>query len=183
MEKGLQMLIGLTGYARSGKDSVAEILVKRFGFKRVAFADPIRELLYELNPQIGSLELREFVDQYGWDVAKANPKVREMLQNLGVGARKLFHETFWIEQALKKVQDAERIVVTDVRFKNEANWIKGYESSQIWRIKRLNTGAINDHVSEAEMDDYKVDQIFINHGTLDDLDHLVVQRMIPYLGE
>jgi dephospho-CoA kinase len=40
------MIIGLTGYAQSGKDTVANILVENYGYQRVAFADPIRALLY-----------------------------------------------------------------------------------------------------------------------------------------
>ncbi len=49
------MIIGLTGYAQSGKDTVANILVERYGFTRVAFADKIREFLYETNPMYDSI--------------------------------------------------------------------------------------------------------------------------------
>ena len=46
------MIIGLTGYAQSGKDTVAQVLVDNYGFNRVSFADPIRKLLYETNPML-----------------------------------------------------------------------------------------------------------------------------------
>ena len=39
------MIIGLTGYAQAGKDSVANSLVQNYGYTRVAFADKIKELL------------------------------------------------------------------------------------------------------------------------------------------
>jgi len=39
------MIIGLSGYASAGKDSVAQILVEKFGYKRMAFADAIRDIL------------------------------------------------------------------------------------------------------------------------------------------
>jgi dephospho-CoA kinase len=61
------MIIGLTGYARTGKDTVASVLVKDFGFERIAFADPIRELLYELNPKVNGIYLREMVEEHGWE--------------------------------------------------------------------------------------------------------------------
>ena len=32
-------IIGLSGYARSGKDEAAKVLVEELGFPRVAFAD------------------------------------------------------------------------------------------------------------------------------------------------
>lgn len=43
-------IIGLTGYAQSGKDTVANYLVKTHGFTRIAFADPMREAMLKLNP-------------------------------------------------------------------------------------------------------------------------------------
>ena len=85
------MIIGLTGYARSGKDSVAKVLVDHYGFIRLAFADPIRDLLLEVNPILDKgNRLSSLVDEYGWDIAKAQPEVRRLLQTLGVGARKVF---------------------------------------------------------------------------------------------
>ena len=179
------MLIGLTGYAQSGKDTLAQELVENYGFTRVAFADKIRELLYELNPETmsecGSLRLRTAVDDLGWEQAKKIPEVRRLLQDIGLGARKIFGEYFWIEQALKNIPSkyphGARIVVTDVRFINEADWIKKYENSHIWRVKRPNVGAVNSHVSESEMDGYKADQIFNNTGTVEDLKRLVKIRM------
>ena len=70
------MIIGLTGYAQSGKDTVAKILIEQYGFTRVAFADKIRELLYEMDPPVptgvGSerhvVGLQNYVDIYDWDV-------------------------------------------------------------------------------------------------------------------
>ena len=46
-------VIGLTGYAGSGKDTLANILVEEYGFTRIAFADKTKEFLYDLNPGIG----------------------------------------------------------------------------------------------------------------------------------
>ena len=133
------MIIGLTGYAQSGKDSVANILVSNYGYTRVAFADPIRELLYQMNPAVkdGGYRVQSTVDAYGWDVAKtAFPEVRNMLQNLGVGARKTFGDMFWVQQALRQVSPEGNFVITDVRYPNEAKAIREYDNSQIWRIKR-----------------------------------------------
>ena len=177
------MLIGLTGYAQSGKDTLAQELVDNYGFTRVAFADKIRELAYDTNPIVKpGLKLQDAVEEMGWEKAKTRiPEVRSILQNLGVGGRKIFGEYFWIEQALRNIPSkyphGARIVVTDVRFINEADWIKKYENSHIWRVKRPNVGAVNSHVSESEMDGYKADQIFNNTGTVEDLKRLVKIRM------
>ena len=176
------MIIGLTGYAQSGKDTVAQILVDKFGFTRVAFADPIRDFCYQVNPIVGwvageAIMLKNVVDRDGWDEAKKSDSVRRTLQNVGVAARDNFGDTFWIVRAFEKVKDAENIVVTDVRFRNEADYIKSYENSQIWRVRRPGVTAVNSHVSESQMENYKVDQIFANNGTVDELELLVKTRM------
>jgi hypothetical protein len=184
------MIIGLTGYAQSGKDTVAEILVKKYGFTRVAFADKIREFLYELNPVIkDGFKLRGIVDAYGWDVAKVNePEIRRLLQEIGLSARKVFGDDFWIVQALDKNNSYDRLVITDVRFENEAehiklvgNWLD--KPSEIWRIKRPNVRAVNEHVSESQMDGYKVDRILLNGGSLEELELLVQTRMGALLND
>jgi hypothetical protein len=177
------MIIGLTGYARSGKDTVANILVENYGYTRVAFADKIKELLYEMNPQVGSTRVRSLVSEYGWEVAKSSPEVRHLLQELGVGARNIFGPGFWVHEAMKTMFDDPRpdmnYVVTDVRFLNEADMIKA-NNGQVWRIKRLDVEPVNSHLSETQMDAYQVDQIFINNGTLDDLEALIKVRMSGY---
>lgn len=177
------MLIGLTGYAQSGKDTVANLLVENYGYTRIAFADPIRELLYRLNPETmsaaGSLRLQSLVDDYGWDVAKQVPEVRRLLQELGVGARKIIDESVWVTTALR-AHAGDKVVFTDVRFENEAVIIK-LMGGQIWRVKRLGVSAVNDHISESELDGYKVDQIFVNNGSVDDLKMLLDTRMRAYV--
>ena len=171
------MIIGLSGYAQSGKDTVAKTLVEQYGFTREAFADKIRQLAQEVNPLVGdSIHLNELLDEYGWDVAKQNPYVRQFLQQLGVGARKLFGEEFWIKEALKPLESKGNFVFTDVRFVNEADTIRS-NNGYIWRVKRPGIEAVNSHISEHELDWYKVDQILSNRGTIEELELLVQQRM------
>ena len=179
------MIIGLTGYARSGKDTVANILVENYGYTRVAFADKIRELLYETNPQVGSTRLQALVSEYGWDVAKSSPEVRHLLQELGVGARKVFGESFWVHEAMKTMLNDPRpdlnYVITDVRFFNEADMIKANQG-QLWRVERPGITAVNNHVSESELNLYAVNHIIENNGDLDNLTSLVSERMVGFLA-
>lgn len=174
------MIIGLTGYAQSGKDTVANILVNNYGYTRVAFADKIREFVYRTNPLIETgISVQDMVDEYGWDVAKQNSEVRRLLQNFGVTARDMFGDTFWINQLLWGYDWSVPTVVTDVRFENEAKYLKKWtpDDTQLWRIKRPGVEAVNSHVSESQLDGYPVDQIFMNNGTLEDLEVLIKTRM------
>ena len=50
-------IVGLSGYARSGKDEAAKVLVEEFGFTRVAFADKLREVLYVAGGAIDEFEV------------------------------------------------------------------------------------------------------------------------------
>jgi len=171
--------IGLTGYSQAGKDTVASILVERYGYTRVAFADKIREFLYDLNPMVACSPtgyLQDLVNLVGWDDAKQEPQVRKLLQNLGNSARKTIDENVWVTLALGNIDTNQRVVITDVRFENEAMMIK-LMGGQLWRVKRIGVGPVNDHVSESELEGYKVNQIFVNNGTLKDLELLVTTRM------
>jgi hypothetical protein len=172
-------IIGLTGYAQSGKDTLASILVEKYGYSRIAFADKIRDFLYGINPMVACSPtgyLQDLVNLVGWDKAKQEPQVRRLLQDLGISARDLIDENIWVTAALGNVDSDQRVVVTDVRFENEAMMIK-IMGGQLWRVKRIGVGPVNDHVSESELDGYKMDQIFVNNGTLGDLELLVTTRM------
>ena len=171
--------IGLVGYSQSGKDTVADILVKNYGYTRVAFADKIREFLYGLNPMVACSPtgyLQDLVNLVGWDAAKQEPQVRRLLQDLGNSARKTIDENVWVTLALGNIDVNKRVVITDVRFENEAMMIK-LMGGQLWRVKRVGVGPVNDHVSESELEGYKVDQIFVNNGTIEDLEALIKTRM------
>jgi hypothetical protein len=177
------MIIGLTGYAQSGKDTLAGMLIGLHKYERIAFADKIRKILYEANPLISCGHtgyLKDLVDRVGWEEAKKETPVRRLLQDFGVGARKTFGEDFWIEQALKGVNPEDKFVITDVRFPNEADAIKDL-GGQIWRVKRIGVESVNTHVSESAMDSYQVDQIFINNGSMEDLIALLRVRMNQFL--
>jgi len=177
------VIIGLTGYASSGKDSIAHVLINKYGFERVAFADPIRDLLYELNPKVdfevdgGSWDIRYLVDNYGWDEAKQSLEVRRLLQTLGVGARNTIDEEIWVIKALRTMSGNGNYVVTDVRFENEIIALRNLRA-QIWRVERPGVTAVNDHISEAKTSTFDVDQTFLNNGSLEDLEAMVTARML-----
>jgi hypothetical protein len=110
------MIIGLSGYARSGKDTVADWLCLNYGYTRLSFAQPMRDAIYTLNPMVeGGNRVADLVDEYGWDIAKSNPEVRRLLQVFGTDVgRKQFGDNFWVQQAFDKIEGT-KIVFSDVR--------------------------------------------------------------------
>jgi hypothetical protein len=173
------MLIGLGHYARTGKDSVASVLVKEHGFTRVAFADALKELALRADPLIysnamvnvatGRGHLKQVVHANGWENAKNQfPEVRKFLQNLGVAAREVFGEDIWVVTAFADFIGTKDVVVTDVRFPNEFTTIQGLLGKLVL-VSRPGYGPVNQHVSETGLEDYEWDYEFQNNGSLDDL--------------
>ena len=164
------MIIGLSGYAQSGKDSTAELLCLKYGYKRLAFADPMRQALLTINPQLDSItRVSDLVEDYGWDLTKRNPEVRRLLQVLGTDfARKMLGDDVWINIALSGIKSEDKIVISDVRFPNEAEAIKKLGGT-VWRINRHNHTAVNGHTSERAMDNYMFNYVIYNDGTLAEL--------------
>lgn len=184
----LNNLIGLSGYARSGKDTVAKILVDNHGFTRVAFADKLREALYNLNPRVyafvfdGAGEyseskvvwLADLIDEIGWEEAKiVAPEHRLYLQRLGTEVgRNLFGENVWVDLALRDLDPNGHYVVSDVRFPNEAEGIRS-RGGQMVRIGRPGVLAANDHPSETSLDNHQFDIYLPNDGTVEGLADLI----------
>ena len=173
-------LIGLSGYARSGKDTVAKILIDKYGYTRIGFADSIREFLLRINPILSDgHRLGEYVKMYGWEITKAQTEVRRLLQETGTVARDMFGADFWVSQVVREMgkNPDKKYVITDVRFQNEASMIK-LNGGQIWRVERPEVSAINNHISESDMDNYTPDQLIINSGSIEELELLIKTRML-----
>ena len=180
-------IIGLSGYARSGKDEAAKVLVEEFGFIRVAFADKLRDFLYALNP-IVEVEWRpttvpraeywcvqDVVNLHGWDGYKATrfgPEIRRLLQRLGTEAgRNTMWDTIWIDAAFANLPEDAKVVVTDARFPNEAEAIKE-RGGNIVRVTRNGVGPAVQadgtiHPSETSLDDWAFDYHIWNNFSLE----------------
>lgn len=177
-------LIGLVGYAQSGKDTVGMILHDLWGFHRNAFADTLRECLYAINPLIPSHDssppkrLQEVVDANGWDRAKVDyPEIRELLQRLGTEmGRDILGQDIWVDTAMNRLEVPGFNVFTDVRFPNEFDAIKA-AGGEVWRIQRPGTGPVNDHPSETALDGHEFDWWIDNSTTIEDLCVTVQQAL------
>lgn len=185
------MIVGLSGYARSGKDEAAKVLVEEFGFRRVAFADKLREFLYALNPIVamkhdGWVYVQDVIDVYTWDGYKETeygPEIRRLLQRLGTEAgRQVMWDSIWIDAALTGYSEDARIVVTDCRFPNEAQAIKS-RGGKVWRITREGVGPANSHASETSLDDWRFDAWLDNNGTLEEYREVIRNGFDWTLGE
>lgn len=166
-------LIGITGYAGSGKDTIAGFLD---GYKRLAFADSLKYIcmgLFGLKYEEVFGELKDTVlDRKPF---KKDMTPRKILQYFGTEiVRNQFGnliekpENYWINLIEKIITDNPETsyVVTDVRFNNEVEFIKNLGGT-IVEVKRPGIEPCNKHPSESGVKG--VDIVIDNDGTLEDL--------------
>lgn len=142
------MIIGITGLKGSGKDTIADFLIKEYGYKKMAFADTLkdavavtfgwdREMLEGVTQE--HRKTRELPDEF-WSKALNRPfSPRNALELVGTQLfRDNFDKNFWVHCLRKRIEESgcKKIVITDVRFRNEIEAIRSVEGSQIWRVQR-----------------------------------------------
>lgn len=182
--------IGLTGRARSGKSTVAEILRRDHGFTVISFADTLRDMALAIDPLIPAPVLGErlasLVHWYGWEYCKDQyPEVRRFLQRLGTDAvRDHLGRDAWVDAWRRKIEEEEAdtsVAAADVRFPNEAAAVR--EFGEVWLIERPGdhdpSGAAG-HVSERGIPQHLVNRTICNDGPLDELAAKV--RVVLALG-
>lgn len=177
------MNIGIIGRARVGKDTAGKWLVDNRGFRRVAFADALKEAALRADPivevdNVGDYyRLTETVADFGWEAAKEDYEVRRILQEFGAAMRAV-DEDIWIRPVLAKVMEANDAgvpcVVTDVRYPNEAASLKR-AGFYLIHIDRPGVPQL-DHESEGALTADDATHRIWNDGDLDDL-HYAVQDL------
>lgn len=174
--------IAITGKARAGKDSVADILVCNYGFDTCAFGDGMKGAFHATFPWI-----------------HYEPKPRAEYQRFGEDMRRLYGEDIWVRHVAGKVAFLERfsrrlpgIVITDLRLPIEYEWCRdnGFEIVRVSspysiRIERARQAGDDfnekdfEHDTEMYVDEFEVDYEIDNDGDLVELERKVDEIMRP----
>lgn len=164
------ILLGLYGDSRCGKDTIAEIL-KEYGFEQRVMADPIREMLFRINPLLGydhhgpihlDFALKGFKGDWNF-VKGAFPEVVDYMINLGQAARDIIAPDVWLAPVMRDL--GERTVISDIRQPNEYDAVK-YFGGEVWHITRPGTVPRG---MDRLLNGYKFDAIIENNNTIYDL--------------
>lgn len=121
------LLVGIGGRAGVGKDTAGKYLSENYNLFRYAFADPVKTAASHMF----GIPLMDFYDEEKkeqinefWEMSP-----RFMAQKIGTeGGRDLFRRDIWLKRAEKEIKglkddEYNGIVITDVRFPNEMEWI------------------------------------------------------------
>lgn len=180
---------------RTGKDMLANMLVERQGFVRLAYADKLKEVvtdLFRFSPeQINGVE-KEVVDRrYG-----ITP--RHVLQQVGTEHLRSLYPNIWTDYIFQTkipeylAQGKSDFVITDLRFPNEHKQAEAwavmhskvrYVCCKAFRIDRPSLPPLNpnDHASETSMANYPDwDGVLCNDGTPEELYNKLVAEITPY---
>lgn len=142
------MLIGLVGKAQAGKTTIGNYLKDKYGFVKLAFADPLKEMLIKA-------DLITYEEAY----VNKTPRSRELLQKIGTGIfRNQISKDYWVEAA-KDILECnfqimgeltKNIVFDDIRFPDEAELIKRYNGVIVKVVRENHYDNItnSDHESE-----------------------------------
>lgn len=158
----LPPLIGLTGRARSGKDSTFQIAsqLRPGKLARVAFADALKE----------AVALAAGVDVPTIEAQK--PLFRATLQEFGVLMRQLHGPDYWVRKVARPIDSlraaGKAVMVCDIRFENEAEFVRS-KGGILVRVVRPHLGpTTREHISETEQDRIPVD-VTLEAATLHEL--------------
>jgi hypothetical protein len=182
------MIIGINGYAGSGKDTVGTILqqidrdshweIKKWAGKLKQVAELLTGIPVE---KFEDQEFKKTNLGKQWNDRINNPmSVRDFLQKLGTeGLRDGLHTNTWVNALMADYKcvpadrapngwDCDNWIITDTRFPNEAQAIKD-AGGIIIRVTRPGIGPVNDHPSETGLNQWNFDYEIQNDGTLENL--------------
>lgn len=162
-------IILLSGKARSGKDTTADIIMKKLDGKsvKIAMADYLKYIAKRY---------------YGWDGVK-DKAGRELLQRLGTDKirEQLGWDTFHVERVCENIKIIEDkydyVFIPDVRFKNEVYYTQAkfpYNTTTI-HVERLGfesplTEEQQQHRSENDLNGFTYDYEIKSESGLDKLE-------------
>lgn len=149
--------IALSGKMTSGKSLVATHLCKQHGFVELAFAARLKQLAEEL-----------------FQVKKKDERGRSILQQLAPNLRAI-DPNIWLNYIIKQIPEAGNVVISDVRYPNEFERLKGmgFVMVRMWATRKCQEEMVArvypgvplellDDYSETALDGYMYDYTIDN---------------------
>lgn len=155
------MIIGLSGHKGVGKTTLARYASLTYGLRLYSFAEPLKRLCRELFwPDVESrddalmpLRRRRILQSVGFELRKHDPHVFiRLLVNRIIADDLGSDPEFW------------DIIIDDVRYVSEADWIRSKRGLVLRLEDRTVTAARDEHASETELDQYEFDAVYFRES-------------------
>jgi len=173
----------LSGWAGSGKDAAASILMDELGFQRFAFADPLKHETARLT----GIPLKHFYEPQLKDkpieFENKTTTPRTLLIRHAAEAREKYPNIYanMIADTIQRA-GSKRVVISDWRYRNEYEVCRTF-FEQVIRIRITRPGVIQSpDPSEHDLDGEPVDIEINNGGSLGMLRSTLKELLRPYLS-
>jgi len=172
------MIIAITGYKRSGKNTVSDYLKSKYGFTEYAFAKPIKEvasLIFgwsmdhienskELVDERYGISPRQFLQWFGTE------GMQYILPDFYPAMKEKVGRGIWVKifEELYRCNPNTDYAISDFRFPHEEKALKDLGAYTIKVINpRINN--VDTHESEKHIDVFKCDYFIYNTDTFENL--------------
>jgi dephospho-CoA kinase len=171
-------VIAICGEKRSGKDVLANYIAHKYGYTKLAFADPLKnivKLIFDFNDiQVGIDEIncngtekdtiderwgispRQALQFFGTEIFQNN--IQQLIPNI--------NKDFFANSLINKIKDNHTYVISDIRFLHEYEKLKNYDLTIIRISRPTNFFNTDNHLSEQEFKKLPFDIHIINDSTI-----------------
>lgn len=170
------MIIGILGKKYSGKDTIADYFVENFNFQKYTLASTLKsicKLLFNFTDEQLNTSQKEIVDDV-WNISPRKcmeflgtdifrNEINELIPNIG--------DNFWIKVLTSKINNDNKhnnIVISDVRFQNEIDYIHKL-GGIIIKVQKHDNPNYEYSSIENNIDTLIGDYVVDNNHSIDDL--------------
>lgn len=190
MSNKMPKIIAICGAKRSGKDVLAEHLVKNYNYEKIAFADPLKHAVKNLfnfdDDQVGigedtGTDRKDIIDKR-WGITPraalqffGTEIMQEKIQDLLPNVKKNFFANT-LKNRIENAEEGKKFVISDLRFIHEYDMLANisnieHKDRMIVRVIRPSKNRIKEqepHISELEYTNIPYDILMINNGSIDE---------------
>lgn len=170
-------IIAICGPKRSGKDTIANYIVAKYGYKHFKIASKLKDvcgLLFGFTQEQMEDDTKDIIDtKYNITPRKAMQfvgtemmqyKIQELLPNV--------KRNFWINLLMQEIQKESHVVISDMRFLHEYETMCKESDLHVIQVSKPNSGSdshLDLHPSEVEWRKIPTTTIIENNKTIEDL--------------
>lgn len=200
-----RVVVALSGWRGSGKDTAADLLVREYGFTKLSFAAKLKDMVardYGIpresldDPAAKEAPLQQYPVIPGDAFAETlhtrlsselrsgfwTPRALCILEGSG---KRSVHSNYWVRSVASEIltdTGDRNFVISDLRYKSEADTLKLLLPDIVLaRIERFNSIETNDP-SERDLDSYRFSYVLSNKGTIDDFHRQITAVYADLVG-